>query len=222
MAGKNLSDAQLEARLERFEAKATEHQRAGGASRGTAILFTILGFIGFYASLQLIMAEKTKLKNPETMLQCDLNPLIGCGKWIGAWQNEVLFGISNSVLGFAFFSGVIALGLVLLTDGRFGKWLWRALAVGTVLGLVWVLWFGYQSYVVERSMCPYCVIVWFTFIPLFVHVWARTLQAGHWGEGGEAIGSSLVRNRWIITGIIWVALILFTVLWFWNQWFLVF
>lgn len=218
----NLSEEALDAQLARYTARPTDHQLAGGAPRELSWLMTIGGLIGVFASLMLIMSEKEKLTNPNAVLLCDVNPLIGCGKWIGTWQNEVFFGISNAVLGLAFFAGVAALGLALVTNGVFGTWLWRALTVGVVGGIVWVMWFAYQSYFVEGSLCPYCVLTWFVMIPLFVHVLARTLQAGHWGKGAMKAGSALTRNRWLIVGIIYAALIVFTIFYFWEKWALVF
>lgn len=212
----------LDAQLAHFEARPTQHQLDGGAPRELSWLMTIAGVLGVFASLMLIMSEKAKLSNPNAVLLCDINPLVGCGKWIGTWQNEVFFGVSNSVLGLAFFAGITALGLVLLTNGVFGIWLWRALTVGVTAGIAWVLWFAYQSFFVEGSLCPYCVLTWFVMIPLFVHVLARTLQAGHWGESAMRVGSALTRNRWIIVGIVYMTLIVFTIFYFWEKWALVF
>lgn len=222
MATENLTEEEMDRRIARYEALPTDHQRAGGAAVETAFLFTLTGLIGMWASLMLILSEREVLRNPDAILQCDINPLIGCSKWIGAWQNEVFFGVSNATFGLAFFAGVTALGFVLLDNGRFGRLLWRTLTVGAALGMLWVLWFAYQSYFVEGSLCPYCVITWLVTIPLFVHIVARTMQAGHWGQGAMRAGSALVRNRWIIVGGIFIALVAFTIVWFWDTWMIIF
>lgn len=219
---RELTEEEIDRKIAKFEARPTEHQLAGGAPRELAWVMTVCGIIGVYASLMLIMAEKEKLSNPNAILLCDVNPLIGCGKWIGTWQNEVFFGISNSVLGLTFFAGITALGLVLLANGRFDRWLWMAATAGAGAGILWIFWFGYQSYVVEGSLCPYCVVTWIVTIPLFIHLLARTMQAGHWGEGAMSAGSSLVRNRWLVVGIVYGLLVLFTIVWFWDMWPMVF
>ena len=214
----DMSDAELDARLARFDARASDEQRAGGLPRSSAAWMLVLSLGGMLASLELIMAEKAKLTAPDEALACDLNSLIGCGKWIGAWQNAVFFGVSNSVLGLAFFAGVAALALVLLTNGRLGKLLWQALCVAMAAGIIWVLWFQYQSFIVARSICPYCFVTWIVTIPLFVLVWARAFQAGHWGERAESFGRALVRNRFIVIGAWYAALVIFAVVWFWDTW----
>ena len=214
----DISESELDARLARFDAFPTKEQRAGGLLGASAAWMLALSLVGMFASLELIMAEKSKLTAPDTDLACDLNSLIGCGKWIGSWQNALFFGISNSVLGLAFFAGVAALALVLLTGGRFGKLLWQALCVAMMLAIVWVLWFQYQSFIVARSICPYCFVTWIATIPLAVLVWARALQAGHWGKRVEPFGRVLVRNRFIVIAAWYAALAIFTLVWFWDTW----
>lgn len=218
----DLSEEEIDRRIAKFEARPTEHQLRGGGPFELAVVTVVCGVIGFYASLMLIMSEKEKMANPDAILLCDVNPLISCGKWIGTWQNEVFFGISNSVLGLAFFAGMTAIGLVLLAKGTFDKWLWMAITGATGAGILWIFWFGYQSYVVEGSLCPYCVVTWIVTIPLFIHFLARSMQAGHWGEGAMSAGSSLVRNRWLAVGIVYGLLVLFTIVWFWDMWPMVF
>ncbi|USR78762.1 vitamin K epoxide reductase family protein [Arcanobacterium pinnipediorum] len=212
-----LTNAQIEAKLARYDAYPTAHQIAGGAERGLAWLMTICGVIGLWASLSLIIAEKQKLANPQAVLLCDVNPLVGCGEWIGAWQNEVFFGISNSVLGLAFFAGITALGLVLLAQGQFSRWLWQLLCAGLTGGMIWVIWFMYESLAVEGKLCPYCMVTWVVTIALFVHVTARTSQAGHLGQASADLGRAYARNRWLITGLAYVSVTGLIAVTFWNQ-----
>ena len=213
-----LSDAALDARLARYQAAATPQQRAGGLPRRSAVVILVCALAGMLASLELVMSEKAKLLNSDAELACDLNSFVSCGKWVGAWQNEVFFGISNSVLGLAFFAGVAALALVLCTGGRFGRVLWQALSMAMALGMIWVLWFQYQSFVVERSLCPYCFVTWIVTIALFVIVWARTAQAGHWGERAERLGRAAVRNQGVILLGCYAALAVIALVTLWDQW----
>ena len=213
---------EMDRRIAKFEAKATDHERGGGASRETGLVWTIASAVGMFASVMLLLAERSYLKNPAGNFLCDVNPLIGCTKWFDAWQGTLLFDTPNALWGALFFAGMTGLGLVLLTGGRLHRILWILAFAGISVGMIWVLWFGYQSYAVERSICPYCAIVWLAVIPLFVLILARVLQAGHLGEGATSAGSALVRNRWLIIGLLYLALVIVTVLVFWNSWALVF
>lgn len=213
-----LSDAELDEQLNRYQAVASSAQRAGGLPRGAAIVMLICALLGMASSLELLIAEKARLIDSGAVLACDINSFVSCGKWIGAWQNEVFFGISNAALGLAFFAGVSALALVLVTGGRFGAWLWKALSVAMLLGIVWVLWFQYESFFVERSLCPYCFLIWIVTIALFVLVWARALQAGHWGERAEPLGRALVLGRFLISGLWYALLAALALVALWDKW----
>ncbi|MDP9805637.1 putative membrane protein [Trueperella bonasi] len=214
--------AELERRIAKFEAKPTEHESAGGASLETGLLWTIASLLGMFASAMLLLSEINYLRNPAGNLLCDVNPLVGCSTWFTAWQGTLIFDVPNALWGALFFAGMSGLGLVLLTGGRLHRSLWSLALVGISLGMIWVLWFGYQSYVVAGSICPYCVIVWIAVIPLFVHILARTLQAGHLGQSASSAGSALVRNRWIVVAVLYVTLVAVTIIAFWNSWALVF
>lgn len=214
--------AEIDRQFAKYQAQASDHERAGGASRETGIVWVVTSLIGMFASAMLILSELSYLKNPAGNLICDVNPLIGCSTWFTKWQGNLIFDVPNALWGALFFAGMTGLGVALLTGSRLHRLAWLAAAGGMSLGMIWVLWFGYQSYAVERSMCPYCVVVWLVVIPLFVHVVARAFQAGHFGEGARPAGSALVRNRWWIIGVMYGALVAVTVVAFWDAWPLMF
>ncbi|MFC5370272.1 vitamin K epoxide reductase family protein [Arcanobacterium bovis] len=217
-----LSESEIDRRLAQLRGDADTHQREGGAHRSTAWVLCIASAIAFIAAMALMMSEKAKLENPSSSLVCDVNPLIGCGKWVGTWQNEVVFGISNSLLGVAFFAALLALSLSLLTGSKLHRAMWIALSGAMLLGAVWVIWFMYQSLVVAHSICPFCMIVWLCMIPLSITIWGRSAQAGHLGTSCETAGRFIVRNRFVIAAIAYAALITLLVVWFWADWQLLF
>ncbi len=219
-----LSDAELDSYLESVEvqraALPTQAQKKGGAPRELSLLMIVSGLLGMFAAVALIQSEKQLLKDPLGSLSCDINPLIGCGKFLAAEQNSVFFGVSNAVYGLAFFAGITALGLVLASGGRFGRLLWQALDVAMLGATAWIAWFQWTSFTVERSLCPYCLLTWFVTIPLIVNVWARSAQAGHL-PCPPGLRRFLVRGRWFIVLAVYVALVTFAIIWFWDQWWVV-
>lgn len=214
---RELSEAEIDARIAKYESRPTSHQRAGGAEPGFAWLVTICGAIGVWAAISLLVAEKQKLLHPDSVLPCDINPLVGCGKWVGTWQNEVFFGVSNSVYGLAFFAGIVALGLALVSGARFARWLWCVLAAALSAGMLWIAWFMYESFAVEGSLCPYCLVTWFVTITLFAHTISRVAQSGHFGDKTADAGRALARNRWLGAGVGYAVIILLIVVTFWEQ-----
>lgn len=220
-----LNDSELNEYLQRIEdrrsAAPSEAQLAGGAPLELSLVMLIAGLFGIFASVSLIQAEKHLLSDPLGPLTCDINPLIGCGKFLNSPVNAVFFGVSNAVYGLAFFAGITALGLVLASGGRFGRWLWVVVDLGMVGAAVWVAWFQWTSFTVEESLCPYCLITWTATIPLVINVLARSAQAGHF-PCPAGLRRFLVKGRWYIVAAVYAALVLFAVVWFWDQWLLVF
>lgn len=205
-----MSDADVEAYLaaqSRREVKRTEPGRSYG------ILLIICAALGLLASLELIYSEIVYFRNPGQALLCDLNPLIGCSKFFDLPINTLVGDIPNALLGAAFFAGFLALGLVIVADGRFARWLWWLMNLGMLGGILFVLVFVTLSVAVERALCPWCMVVWTVTIPMVVHTWTRSMSAGYIpGPAGAA------RYRWWITGAVYLALIAVVVGAFWNEW----
>lgn len=220
-----LSDSELNEYLRRIEdqrnAVPSEQHLAGGAPRELSLVMVIAGLLGIFASVSLIQAEKQLLNDPLAALSCDINPLIGCGKFLNSPVNAVFFGVSNAVFGLAFFAGITALGLVLASGGRFGRWLWVVVDLAMVGATAWIMWFQWTSFTVERSLCPYCLLTWTVSIPLIVNVLARSAQAGHF-PCPAGLRRTLVKGRWYIIAAVYAVLVIFAVVWFWDQWMLVF
>lgn len=144
-------------------------------SRIAAWVLTVAGGIGLFASFMLSLEEIHLLKNPGTSLNCDLNPLIGCGSILETWQSHVFFGISNQLLGLVAFSVVITLGVLLLARVELPKWIWRGLQLGAAGGVVFVLWFMYQSLFVLNHLCPYCMVTWAVTLAVAWYVTVRNI-----------------------------------------------
>jgi uncharacterized membrane protein len=215
----DLEDAALERELRTLDrSRPTAHQRAGGAPRELGWVLTIGGVLGLWAAVMLVLSEITVAADPDATLACDFNPLVGCGDFITSWQAHVL-GPPNAVVGTAAFGAVLAVGLVMLAGARLARWFWRALTVGVSLGMVWVLWFQVQALFVIEGLCPYCLVVWTVMIPVFVHVWARSVQGGH-VRVGERLRRTLVLDRWLIVGAWYAVVVLAAVVVFWDRWLL--
>jgi len=212
-----LDEEEALARLDRT--RPTDHQLAGGAPRGLGWLLTVGGALGAWASVMLILSQQTLLRDPDASLACDINPLIGCGKFVLSWQSSVL-GPPNAVLGTMAFTAVTATGLVLLGGGRLPRFYWVALMVGSVLAAVWITWFQYQAFTQLRALCPYCLVVWTVTIPLVVNILARGLQGRHL-PAPEGLRRFLVQDRALVITVWYAVVVLLIGFVFWDQWMLI-
>ncbi len=194
----------------------TEHQRAGGASRGLALLLTIGGFIGFVAAFDLLIERIALLKDPSYVPSCSFNPVLSCGSVMETWQAQA-FGFPNPIIGVASFAAVTTIGVVVLTKALLPRWFWLGLQAGTVFGVGFITWLAYQSIFNIEALCPYCMVVWAVMIPIFVYVTAHNVQAGHI-PAPVGLRNFLVRNKALIV-LAWYLLIAAVILvQFWDYW----
>jgi len=200
-------------------ARPTEHQLAGGGPRGLGWLLTVGGVLGAWASVMLVLSQQALLRDPDAALACDLNPIIGCGKFVLSWQSAAL-GVPNALLGSMAFSVLTATGIAILAGGRLARVYWLLLLAGSAFAAVAITWFQYQAFVNLRGLCPYCLVVWAVTIPVVVNVWARGLQARHL-PAPEGMRRFLVQDRALVITA-WYAVVLFLIGFvFWDQWMLI-
>mgnify|MGYP002737272128 FL=1 len=194
----------------------SEHQLAGGAKRGLALLLTIGGAIGFVAAFVLLLERIELLKDPEYIPSCSFNPVLSCGSVMETAQAQA-FGFPNPILGVASFAAVTTIGVALLTRAALPRWFWLGLQAGTVFGVGFVMWLAYQSIYNIDALCPYCMVVWAVMIPIFVYVTAHNVQAGHI-PASRTLRSAVVRNRGMIV-LLWFVVIAAAILvQFWDYW----
>ncbi|UFU04969.1 vitamin K epoxide reductase family protein [Ruania halotolerans] len=198
----------------------TDHERGGGAGKEFAILAIVTGVLGVVAAVELMLDYLRILADPNYVPACDINPLVGCGVFLGSWQSSAL-GIPNTVIGMLTFPVVIATGILLLTRVRLPRWYWRGLVIGATFGIVFVTWLQYQAITQIRALCPYCLVVWLVMIPFFVHTVARAMQNGAL-PAPEGLKSFVVPNRWLITAIWYLLVVAAAAFGLGEEWLLVF
>ena len=209
--------AEIEA-LEAFDRdRPTEHQLAGGAPRSYGILVAVLAAIGIVASTELVLSEMAVLADPDAQLSCNINPLIGCGNFLQTGQGHVLFGIPNGLFGMLAYAALAAVGVVLAAGARLPRWFWLFLLAGVWGSALFVLWFMSVSFFVVHALCPFCLIIWLVTIPLVTQTTARAVQGGHL-RVGERLGGVLVRERWVLTVVLYVLLAGAILVAYWESW----
>jgi uncharacterized membrane protein len=146
-----------------------------------ARIFIVAGAIGWFASAVLLIERVKSLQNPNKDLACDISPFVSCGPLFDRWQAS-LFGFPNAMLGVAGFVVPIVIGVAIFAGANFKGWFWRCAVVG--LGLAWffVTWLFTQSVYNIGVLCPYCLVVWLSTIPMWWAVLIVTMIQGFWGS----------------------------------------
>lgn len=141
-------------------------------------ILIIAGIIGFLCSA-IIMYDDLKLaQNPSYVPSCNLNPVIACGNVMQSKQASAL-GISNPFIGLGAYASLSTIGFALLAGGRFKKWFWLALEIGTIFGLGFVHWLFFESVYRLNELCPFCMVIWIVTIMSFWYVTLYNIDAGY-------------------------------------------
>ncbi len=123
------------------------------------------------ASILLSIAVFNRLKNPEFVPVCNLNPILSCTSVADSTQAHA-FGFPNYFIGIAGYAAVATVGAVLLAGTRLKRWFWRFFALGLTFSILFLTWLQFQTLYRIGALCIFCMIVWACTIPMF---WYTTL-----------------------------------------------
>lgn len=172
------------------------------------IVGLVFSLLALFASAKLVLTEISHYKNPGGPLGCDLNPLVGCGSSLTTWQAHLFFGVPNALLGTMFFTALATIFVLLIFRLFLPKWMWWALAVGGLAGIALVVFFLYQSVATFGTLCPWCLVVWSSTLPIAVILITNALRLNLGSDSGLA--RFCYSGRWLILAIL-IVLIIFAV-----------
>ncbi|WP_327674929.1 vitamin K epoxide reductase family protein [Kitasatospora sp. NBC_00458] len=190
-----------------------------GAGRAFSLLVLLGGLVGLAASAVLTFDKLRILEDPSYIPSCNINPVISCGSVMRTEQAEV-FGFPNPLLGLAAFGALAAIGAGLLAGAAYRRWFWLGLQAGTVLGLGFVHWLIDQALYDIGALCPYCMVVWATVVPLFWYTTLHNLRSGviPVGPRFQVVVREAARYHWAVP-VLWAAVIGLLILnRFWYYW----
>jgi uncharacterized membrane protein len=169
--------------------------------------------VGLAAAFTLTVEKIEILINPAYVPSCSINPVLSCGSVMVTHQASA-FGFPNPLIGIVSFTVVVVTGVLAVAKVRLPHWYWVGLAVGTLLGTVFVHWLIFQSLYRIGALCPYCMVVWSIMIPLLVVSSSIALRP----LAGNAVARTLYQWRWSLVALWFTALILLILVRFWDYW----
>ncbi|MGV0791857.1 vitamin K epoxide reductase family protein [Mycolicibacterium sp. XJ1819] len=181
--------------------------------RASAVWVLTAGVLGLAAALALTVEKIEILINPDYVPSCSINPVLSCGSVMITPQASV-FGFPNSLIGVVAFSVVVVTGVLALARVELPRWYWAGLAIGALLGTVFVHWLIYQSLYRIGALCPYCMVVWAVTIPLLVVASSIALRA----QVTRGVLAHLHTWRWSLTALWFTGLVLLILVRFWDYW----
>mgnify|MGYP002651301664 CR=1 FL=1 len=179
-------------------------------SRPTALVFLILGVIGFVAASTLAIEKIHLLQNPDYVPSCSINPVISCGSVMKSWQAG-LFGFPNPLIGIAAFAVVIVTGVLAVAGISLPRWYWLGMALGSFAGFVFVNFLAYSALYKIHALCPYCLVVWVVVPIILVLSINRVI-------GDSRLGREIRGWLWVLLPV-WYAIVIVAILVeFWDYW----
>lgn len=141
------------------------------------MFLVIAGVIGLIASFALTLEKIDGLANPGQAAGCDFSVLVQCTTNLESAQGST-FGFPNSLIGLAWFTATITVGVGVLAGARFARWFW------TLFGLAQLGSIAFTAYLIGTSiyflgtLCPWCMVVWSVTIPSFLAVTLYGVKSG--------------------------------------------
>jgi uncharacterized membrane protein len=175
----------------------------------------IAGVGGLLAALALTVDKIKILLDPTYVPPCNVNPIVSCGSVMTTPQASA-FGFPNSLLGIAGFTVVVVTGVLAVTKVPLPRWYWLGLAVGILIGTVFVHWLIFESLYRIGALCPYCMVVWVVTVTLFVVVTSIAYRPSL--ESTSGFRQVLLQWRWSIAALWFTAVFLLIMVRFWNYW----
>lgn len=136
------------------------------------------GMIALVASVMLSIEVFDRLKNPDYVPACNLNPILSCTSVADSNQAHI-FGFPNYFIGIAGYAAVAAIGAVLIAGARFKKWFWQTAQAGMLLAFVFISWLQFQTLYRIGALCIFCMVVWAATGPMFWYLTLYNLDAGY-------------------------------------------
>jgi uncharacterized membrane protein len=191
---------------------ASAHSTRVAVGRPSAIWVLIAGVVGLAAAVTLTIEKIEILLNPDYVPSCSINPVLSCGSVMITPQASV-FGFPNSLIGIVSFTVVLVTGILAVAKVELPRWYWVGLAVGALLGTVFVHWLAWQSLYSIGALCPYCMVVWAVTIPLLVVATSIATPAT-----ANGVVRVLHTWRWSLVALWFTAVLLLILVRFWDYW----
>lgn len=192
-----------------------------GAGRRYGWLLLVAGAVGLAAAVTLTLEKIRLLENPGYVPSCNISPIISCGSVMRTAQASA-FGFPNSLLGVAGFAVVVTIGAAVLGGARLPRWFWLGLQAGVLFGVGFVHWLIFQTLYRIGAVCPYCIAVWASVIPLFwyttLHNLAPSRRVIPLPKRWRPAFAAVARHHWVVPACWYLAIALLILNRFWYYW----
>lgn len=126
-------------------------------SKYLSLLVLFFACTGFIAAFYLTYEKIEILKNPNKIINCNINPFLNCDTVMKSSYAE-FFGIPWSLFGVAGYCACLLLALFLLDNYKLNKYISWILTLGSFMAFVLSLYFMILSAYIIKVFCPWCIL----------------------------------------------------------------
>jgi uncharacterized membrane protein len=141
-------------------------------------ILLIGGIIVTLAALALTIEVFDRLKNPNYVPVCNLNPILSCTSVADSNQAHV-FGFPNYFLGLAGYAALATVGAAMLAGAKFKRWFWLIVEAGLVFAFLFMSWLQFQTLYRIGALCIFCMVLWVFTWPMFWYTTLYNLRTGN-------------------------------------------
>lgn len=175
------------------------------SARTLGWVLLVFGTIAFVAAGALSIEDWKVATDPGYVPSCSFSVFITCTAAMESWQGKLL-GFPNPFIGIAVFPVVMTTGVALLNRFVPPRWYRAVLLAGTTVGLGLVAFLVWTSLYRLGKLCPYCMVVWISMIPVFWFQLVHALQERVLPAPAR-LRATIVRNRSVGLVVLYLALV---------------
>jgi uncharacterized membrane protein len=141
-------------------------------------ILLIGGIIVTLAALALTIEVFDRLKNPNYVPVCNLNPILSCTSVADSNQAHA-FGFPNYFLGIAGYAALATVGAAMLAGAKFKRWFWLIVEAGLVFAFLFMSWLQFETLYRIGALCVFCMVLWVFTWPMFWYTTLYNLRTGN-------------------------------------------
>lgn len=164
-----------------------------------------------------LSAETLKLaRDPNQILDCDINSVLSCSTVAQSWQSEIVkFGglsYPNAFFGIAAESVFVTIAVIGLSRVAVPRWFATCTWLGGLAALAYSYWLTSQSLFVINALCPWCLALMFSTTIQFMSLSHATVTVQGLPARSQGLRTYYRLNYDLMVDAVWIVAIVALIL----------
>ncbi|WP_236036792.1 MULTISPECIES: vitamin K epoxide reductase family protein [Bifidobacterium] len=178
------------------------------AATWTYLIMLIASAVALVVSF-VLSAETLKLaRDPNQILDCDINSVLSCSTVAQSWQSEIVkFGglsYPNAFFGIAAESVFVTVAVIGLTRVAVPRWFAACTWLGGLAAIAYSYWLTSQSLFVINALCPWCLALMFSTTIQFMALSHATVTVQGLPARSQGLRTYYRLNYDLMADVVWL------------------